>query len=134
MPGFKMRRDSRVQAFKMIFERLFTSSPDDEQLWAELNEKDIAFTKEIFEAYLQNKEQIEKKIETLLVGYSLDRVHKIDLALLCEAITEIDYLSIPAPVVINETVELAKIYSTAESPKFLNGVLASALKGGKDES
>ncbi len=124
-----MRRNSRVQAFKMIFERFFTTAPVDDELWEELNEKDAVFAKEIFDAYTENKEKIENKISTLLVGYSLDRVHKIDLALLCEAITEIEYLSIPAPVVINEIVEIAKIYSTADSPKFLNGVLASAIKG-----
>ncbi len=123
-----MRRNSRVQAFKMIFERFFTENPEDEELLAELNEKDKDFAQQIFSAYLKNKDKIENKIQKLLVDYSLDRVHKIDLALLFEAITEIEYLSIPAPVVINEVVEIAKIYSTNDSPRFINGVLSSALK------
>lgn len=125
----EMRRNSRVQAFKMIFERFFTEQPVDDELWSELGEKDVEFARQIFSTYQQNKAAIEDKISKLLVGYSIDRVHKIDLALLCEALTEIDYLKIPAPVVINEVVEIAKLYSTSDSPKFINGVLSSALKG-----
>lgn len=123
-----MRRNSRVQAFKMIFERFFTEAPEDEELLAELNEKDKDFAQQIFSAYTNNKDQIESKIQKLLLDYSIDRVYKIDLALLCEAITEIEYLKTPAPVVINEVVEIAKIYSTNDSPRFINGVLSSALK------
>ena len=123
-----MRRDSRIQAFKMIFERFFTEDPDDEELLAELNEKDKDFAQQIFSAYSKNKKEIEEKIEKLLIDYSLDRVHRIDLALLCEALTEINYLKVPAPVVINEVVEIAKIYSTNDSPRFINGVLSSSLK------
>ncbi len=124
-----MRRDSRIQAFKMIFERYFTQQPVDDELWQELKDKDVDFAKEIISAYTQNKECIEKKIESLLVGYTIDRVHKIDLALISEAITEIDYIKTPAPIVINEIVEIAKKYSTPESPKFINGVLAKAVRG-----
>ncbi len=123
-----MRRNSRIQAFKMIFERFFTEDPEDEELLAELNEKDKDFAQQIFSAYTQNKKEIEEKIEKLLVDYSIDRVHKIDLALLCEALTEINYLNVPAPVVINEVVEIAKIYSTNDSPRFINGVLSCAIK------
>lgn len=124
-----MRRDSRIQAFKMIFERYFTQQPVDDELWQELKDKDVDFAKEIISAYTQNKECIEKKIESLLVGYTIDRVHKIDLALISEAITEIYYIKTPAPIVINEIVEIAKKYSTPESPKFINGVLAKAVRG-----
>ena len=123
-----MRGNSRIQAFKMIFERFFTEDPDDEELLAELNEKDKDFAQQIFSAYSKNKKEIEEKIEKLLVDYSIDRVHKIDLALLCEARTEINYLNVPAPVVINEVVEIAKIYSTNDSPRFINGVLSCAIK------
>ncbi len=129
-----MRRDARVLAFSLAFERLFNSSPCDDEMWEQIKDKDRAFAEEIFSAYSLHREDIEKKIEGILVGYSLDRVHKIDLALLSIAIAEIDYIKTPAPVVINEVVEMAKVYSSEDSPKFLNGVLSSAIKKGSENA
>ncbi len=128
-----MRRDSRILAFKLIFERLFNSQPFDEELWQEIKDKDKPFAEQIFEQYQLHKTQIQQKLSSLLVGYSLDRVHKVDLALLCETITEIDYIKTPPAVAINEALEIAKIFSTAESPKFLNGVLSSVIKNNAKE-
>lgn len=123
-----MRRDSRVLAFKLIFERLFNSQPFDEELWQEIKDKDKPFAEQIFNEYQNHKNEIEQKLSALLIGYSIDRVHKVDLALLCEAITEIDYIKTPPAVAINEVLEIAKVFSTSESPKFLNGVLSSVIK------
>ncbi len=128
-----MRRDARNLAFSLAFERLFNSNPWDDEMWEQIKDKDKAFAEEIFSAYINHKDEIENKLASYLVGYSLDRVHKIDLALLSITIAEIEYVKTPAPVVINEGVEMAKIYSTEDSPKFINGVLSTALKakGGK---
>ena len=41
------------------------------------------------------------------------------------------YVGTPAGVVINETLEIAKAYSTEKSAKFINGVLSSIVKGDK---
>lgn len=128
-----MRRDSRVLAFKLVFERLFNTQPFDDELWEELNDKDKNLAEEIFEHYINHKKEIENKIENLLIGYSLSRIHKIDLALLSIAVAEIDYVKTPAPVVINEIIEIAKVYSSEEAPKFLNGILASIVKGNAEK-
>lgn len=120
----KMRRDSRITAFILIFERLFNSSPVDDEIWQQVKEKDKEFAQQIFDAYQNNAEKVADMLQKVLIGYSLDRVHKIDLALLYEAIAEIKFLNSPPAVVINEVLEIAKKYSTAESPKFINGVLS----------
>lgn len=128
-----MRRDAREMAFKIIFEGFFNENPYNENLLSELKDKDAEFTKQILESYQQNKEEIENNVKNTLRKYKLERVYKIDLALAYEAITEIEYIKTPAPVAINEVLEIAKIYSTEDSPKFLNGILAAYLKGDKKE-
>ena len=127
-----MRRDAREMAFKIIFEGFFNENPYNESLLAEMKDKDVECTKAIVEQYKKNKGSIEESVKKTLKKYKLDRVYKIDLALVYEAITEIEYIKTPAPVAINEVLEIAKVYSTEDSPKFLNGLLAAYLKGDKE--
>ena len=59
----------------------------------------------------------------------MDRISKVDLSILRLALIEIFYFDdIPYKVAINEAVELAKKFSGDKSPKYVNGVLASAVK------
>ena len=124
-----MRRDSREMAFKIIFESFFNENPFDEELISQLKEKDLGFCVEIIDCYKKNKEEIAQSLKKYLIGYNIDRVYKIDLALIYMAIVEIKFLKTPAAVAVNEALELSKLYSTEKSPKFLNGVLSSYIKG-----
>ena len=73
-----------------------------------------------------NKEKIVNQIEkNLKKDWKLDRISKIDLAILKLAIYEIQYKELPFKVVINEAVELAKKYGEDSSKNFVNGILAS---------
>ena len=67
-------------------------------------------------------------IKNNLFGYEPERVYKIDKALLCLAITEIYFYKTPSNIVINETLEIAKKYSTEKSSKFINGILGAIIK------
>ena len=74
----------------------------------------------------KNKENIVNQIEkNLKKDWKIDRISKIDLAILKLAIYEIQYKQLPFKVVINEAVELAKKYGEDSSKNFVNGVLAS---------
>ena len=74
----------------------------------------------------KNKENIVNQIEkNLKKDWKIDRISKIDLAILKLAIYEIQYKEIPFKVVINEAVELAKKYGEDSSKNFVNGMLAS---------
>ena len=66
--------------------------------------------------------QIEKNLKK---DWKIDRISKIDLAILKLAIYEIQYKELPFKVVINEAVELAKKYGEDSSKNFVNGILAS---------
>ena len=71
------------------------------------------------------KEEIAKNLKN---DWSIDRVSKINLAILKLAIYEILYTDTPYKVSINEAVEIAKKYGEDQSPSFVNGILASVVK------
>ena len=60
--------------------------------------------------------------------WKLERISKVNIAILKLAIYELNYTDIPYKVVINEAVELAKKYGEETSKTFVNGILASIVK------
>lgn len=77
----------------------------------------------------QRRAELDRFIAELAEGWTLDRQPAVDRNILRMAIYEIKYVeSVPPIVAVDEAVELAKRYSTAESGKFVNGVLAGFLR------
>ena len=73
------------------------------------------------------------ELETIVARYlnrgGLKHIPKIDLTILLQSLYEILYISAtPKNVVINEAIELAKIFSTKEAPSFINGILDNVVK------
>lgn len=121
------RTDARELAFKTIYSKFFNN---DSETDIENADKDgLEFVSKILKAFASNYSEINDLISTNLKGYTIERLYKIDLAILILAIIEIKYVKeTPKEVVINEAVELAKKFSTEKSPRFINGVLADILK------
>lgn len=79
---------------------------------------------------LDNLEDIDKHITEHLKKWTLDRLAKVDLALLRVSAYELLYQKeTPSPVVINESVLLSKEFSGGDAYRFINGVLESLVKG-----
>lgn len=117
------RVQSRENAFKIIYSKLFVKDEE-----TSLIEQDD-FCRSIVEAFDLHYDEIKQKVVDNLKGITIDRVYKIDLALIYEAITEIFYIENSAyKVVINEVVELSKRYAEEKSPRFINGFLAGLVK------
>lgn len=73
--------------------------------------------------------ELDSHIAALAQGWPLDRQPAVDRNILRIAVFEISRVdSVPPVVAVDEAVELAKKYSTAESGKFVNGVLAGYLR------
>lgn len=86
---------------------------------------DTPYIHRLVELWLTHREEVESKITEHLKGWKLDRIAKIDLAILRLGITELVYADdIPIKVSINEAVNLAKKYVDEKSGKFVNGVLS----------
>ncbi|MBE7073807.1 MAG: transcription antitermination factor NusB [Clostridiales bacterium] len=130
-----MRTEARELAFKLIFERLFVKEnyTFDEEFFAVLKkEEDRNFAKDLILKFEANRSEIEGVVNSKLIGYSLDRVYKVDLALLYLAVTEIKYIQTPFQIVINEVVNFSKQFSTEKSSRFINGVLSAIVKDQND--
>lgn len=83
----------------------------------------------IFKAFIENKTKIDELIKTYAIGWDIERLFKIDKDILRIAITELVYIKdAPIKVAIDEAIELAKKYSTNDSPSFINGILAKVVE------
>ena len=78
---------------------------------------------------VSNKENLLKLISVNLKSdWNVERISKVNIALLEIAIYEMLYKKVPYKIVINEVVELAKKYGEDTSSSFINGVLATIVK------
>ncbi len=78
------------------------------------------------EEYFRHAQEIDGMIEELSEDWVLDRMAAIDRNILRMAITELlHFPDVPVSAVINEAVELAKMYGTPESGRFVNGMLGA---------
>ena len=84
------------------------------------------YVRTLLEHSVATKEEAERRIAAASVGWPLDRMAVIDRLVLRLAVAELlDPDGPPSAVVIDEAVELAKTYSTDESGRFVNGILAA---------
>ena len=124
----------RELTFKILYSLQIKKEVNEEeiQLFLEdnnLKERDKKEIEEDISNINLNLQEIQNKIsENLKDNWTIDRISKIDNALLTLAIYEILYKKIPFKVAINEVVELAKKYGGDASSPFINGVLANIVK------
>ncbi len=136
-----MRRSERREIlFKLLFRTEFvdiSEMPEQMQMYFTVDydeEKEIP--EEIRDEIIKREEQIMEKLPEIdreiserATGWTIDRMGKVDLAIIRLAVFEILFDDeIPVGVSINEAVELAKKYGREESGGFVNGVLAKFAK------
>jgi len=78
-------------------------------------------------------DEIDATINEHSTGWRIARMPAVDRTILRIGVYELRYTDTPVGVVISEAVELAKRYSTANSGRFVNGVLAGAADDGRGE-
>ena len=129
------RSETRELAFKLLYQIEIQKEINNEdlELFFENNDIKSKQAKEYIEDVVnginkQAKEIMETISKNLKEDWEIERVSKINLALLKLGIYEIIYKELPFKVVINEVVELAKKYGEETSKVFINGILASVVK------
>lgn len=129
------RSQIRELAFKLLYQIEIQKEINDEdmELFFENNnitsEEAKSYIKDVVKGTSTNSQEILELISNnLKKDWNLERITKVNLALLKLAIYEIKYKDIPFKVAINEAVELAKKYGEEASPVFINGILASIVK------
>jgi len=93
------------------------------------NNKQKEYVEKMYSLLCEHLPQVDSLIESVSNNWTIDRIDKIDLAVLRIAVLEIMGLDdIPQSVSINEAVNVAKQYGTSDSGKFVNGILGKIAK------
>ncbi|MBL7125444.1 MAG: transcription antitermination factor NusB [Dehalococcoidales bacterium] len=91
-----------------------------------LSEENAAFTRDLVSGVIRNKKEIDRNIQSFAPAWPIEQIAVIDRNILRLAIFEILLDNkVPVKVAINEAVELAKMFGSDNSSKFVNGVLGS---------
>lgn len=86
------------------------------------------FVLNLVEGMAKDLKSLDEEISRLATDWRLDRMPFIDKAVLRLAAYELKHTDTPTAVILNEAVEISKEYSTENSGRFVNGVLASLAK------
>lgn len=127
------RHRSRKRALQVLFEWDMRREPVDraishyyETLYSEEIEKQPKpdrFMEELVRGTVENVETIDKRIEAKAEHWRLERMAAVDRNILRLAIYELGAKAVPAAIIIDEALELARQFSGDESLPFINGVL-----------
>lgn len=131
------RKSARAVAVQMVFENMLGGDGGEETLTGLIEfvpeEDDRQYIDGILSGVEAHAEEIDGLVEKSLKGWTMDRISKVDRAVLRVAIYEMCYArETPDAVVINEAVALAQRFDVPASAKFVNGVLSTVLKS-RDE-
>ena len=86
--------------------------------------EDEQFLRNLFKKTIQHEDEYEELIEAKLQNWELERVIGMDILLMKMAICEfLEFPTIPIKVTMNEYIDMAKLYSSDKSQKFINGIL-----------
>lgn len=128
------RKKARDNAFKCVYQLSFNCNEIETilsncYLENENEEDEKEYIEKVLNGVNKNIDNIDKIILSKLKNWTIDRIAKIDLAILRLAIYEINYLEdVPVKVSANEAVELAKLYGNNNSKSFVNGVIAKVIE------
>lgn len=114
---------------QLVFEQLFGGEGDHETL-VDLIEytpdaEDQKFIDAITQGVAAHHTEIDAEISSCLRRWTIERIARVDLAVLRVAVYEMLYMKAPAAMVINEAVEITRKYGAEESCPFINGVLGT---------
>lgn len=82
-----------------------------------------AFAEELVKNAIINMEEIETKIDSHVLNWSYDCLARLDRSILHIAVYELLYTDTPAPVIINEAIEISKKFCSESTGKFVDGIL-----------
>jgi len=119
------RRQARERALSLLYEADAKGALPSTVL-SELPVPPEPFVVDIVEGVEANLDRLDKLVAAHAIGWTLDRMAVIDRTLLRMAAYElVERPDVPVGAIVSEAVELAKRFSTEDSGRFVNGVLAA---------
>lgn len=129
------RKIAREVVMKLIFARMLGGENDyrcileQTGIEEEPTREDIEFADDLVAGIDNCADKLDALITESAIGWTVDRMPKVDLCILRIAVYEMLYRSdIPHSVSINEAVELAKHFAGERSPAYVNGILGTLSK------
>ncbi len=131
------RREARVVAFQLIYERSIQKDKSTSKIIRDTSEAQEFIPNRYIKAVLRGTEEKLDELDTLInetsLEWRIERMSAVSLSILRLAVYEMLYYAeeVPFKVAINEAVELAKRFDDDGAPAFINGVLnkIATLKG-----
>lgn len=132
------RRQAREQAFIVLFEKSFHPETALDEILEVGVEQELVqedeYASNLAQTAWDNLVSIDDLIEQNSIGWRINRISKVVLAILRLSVCEILYLpDVPVSVSINEAVELGKKFGAEEDSAFINGVLGSIARLDEEE-
>lgn len=125
MPG---RSDARIQVMQMLF--LIDQNPDADlhriqrNIQKELSDPALSdFAWSLFRGVREHRQSLDELIRRTASNWRLERMAITDRNILRLGIYEMRHFGTPAPVVLNESIEMARQFGTEHSASFVNGIL-----------
>ena len=124
------RRKAREAALQALYEVDCVGHDSDDALQRLVEELELpgeaeTFARELVQGVVESQERIDTAIRQFAPAYPVDQLASIDRNILRLGVHEIWRGEVPGKVAINEAVELAKVFGSGSSAKFINGVLGS---------
>jgi transcription antitermination protein NusB len=124
------RRKSREMAMQMLFQGdLGKQTPEQVRklFWGSREDVDAetrGFAEDLHRIATARQPEIDELIEAHSQNWRIERMAVVDRNLIRAAVAEmLAYPATPAPIIINESLEIGRLYAAPESIHFLNGVL-----------
>lgn len=123
----KNRSELREVIMKVIYQTYILDKTkndyDVDDLIKEQLEVENDYVKDCVNGIIKNQKEINKLANKHMNNWTIDRLNKVDQAIISLGIYELMYTDTPSIVAINEAIELSKKYSEEAVTKMINGVL-----------
>lgn len=137
--GKKTKQSKNVQIRKYCLEFLYQCESEKIYFFSQahfdefcsnfsVEESDRSYFYEVVSQVYNDLSKIDNFISSTSLNWNFERISTVDLSILRLAIAELILKKHPVAVIINEAIELAKIYGGENSSKFINGILDSVVK------
>lgn len=132
------RRVARAHAMKLIYEWEMGGDGGEETrlnlLEVQPGEAESDYMNGMFEGVVARAGEIDRLISEFARGWTIERITRVDLAILRLGTYELLLGEVPSSVVISEAVSLANTYSTEKAASFINGVLGNLSRARRAEA
>jgi N utilization substance protein B len=134
----KARRRARALVLQALYELDFTNHTPEHALGCRLKDKPLpesatAFAFQLVEGTVERIPEVDRVVAELAPEWPVEQIAVVDRNILRIAVYELLFnTETPPKVAINEAVELAKMFGSDSSPRFVNGVLGSLANKGRE--